>query len=316
MRKRIAYVGLSTPIGYDYQNQASKTKADISSSPNPILDSPFGLFLLFDEVWFLTRSLCPDNLRNASFVKFLDETHESFINEINFESFKQEMSKKEREIYSQQTDRSRTDFKTVIDNLDVDWKISIDNHTHDISVGGSKLFGNPTLDKLLIDMKVITLLDNQNVELITNTITQCWIENENRNFQEIELAEILVIENIPNFLTPKGPYHPCVEEARDNSFLKDFRSWISNQKINSDKKELLDIKEEVEEAIRKAQNELFLKTFDSKSYYKSVGKSMIGDAVGLVIPGASVIGTVVEETRNFFINRERRWQAFIVSQRK
>jgi hypothetical protein len=34
-------------------------------SPNPILDSPFGLMLLYDELWFLTKDLCPTNLRNG-----------------------------------------------------------------------------------------------------------------------------------------------------------------------------------------------------------------------------------------------------------
>ncbi len=315
LKKRIAYVGLSTPIGYDYRNPASKTRNDLSSSPNPVLDSPFGLFLLFDEIWFLTRSLCPENLRNASFVKFLDEIQESFINDINFESLIQELSSQESKIYLQQTHISRADFNTVIDNLDIDWKMGIDGHTHGISIGSSILSGNATLDKLLIDMKVIELLENEDIELITNTLTQCWLEKDNSNLHEIELAEALVIENIPNFLTPKGPYHPCVEEARDNSYLKDFRRWITNQKVNSDKNEIQNIKQEVEEAIRKVQDELFLKSFDTKTHYKSVGKSMIGDAVGIVIPGASTIGTAIEETKNFFSNRERRWQAFIVSLR-
>jgi hypothetical protein len=70
---RIAYVGLSTPLLYDFQYPARKTKADLSSSPNPILDSPFGLMLLYDEIWVLCRSLCPENMRSLDYVKFLDE---------------------------------------------------------------------------------------------------------------------------------------------------------------------------------------------------------------------------------------------------
>ncbi|MBT2727477.1 hypothetical protein J7E63_11080 [Bacillus sp. ISL-75] len=315
MKKRIAYVGLSTPIGYDYRNEASRTKADLTSSPNPILDSPFGLFLLFDEIWFLSRSLCPDNLRDASFVKFLDETHATFINEIDFDIIIQEVGKQESEIYAQNTHKNRVDFQTVINKLDVDWDIGLDNHTHGISIGNSILSGNVTLDKLLFDMKVVKMFEEDGVELITNTLTQRWFENENQNHYEIELSEILVIENIPNFLTPHGPYHSCVEEARDNSYLKDFRKWITSQNLNSKRNELEDIKKEVEEAIRKAQEELFLKSFDYKSHYKSVGKSMIGDAVGVLIPGASTVATAYEETKSFLNNRERRWQAFIVSLR-
>ena len=74
MGKRIAFIGLSTPLFYDYRNPASKAISDLGSSPNPILDSPFGLFLLFDEIWFLCRSLCPQNMRDLPYVKFLDES--------------------------------------------------------------------------------------------------------------------------------------------------------------------------------------------------------------------------------------------------
>ena len=70
---RIAYVGLSTPLFYDYHFPATKAPSDLSSSPNPILDSSFGIMLLFDEIWFLCRSLCPDNMRSLSYVKFMDE---------------------------------------------------------------------------------------------------------------------------------------------------------------------------------------------------------------------------------------------------
>lgn len=48
MKKRRAYVGLSTPLFYDYSKDAKKTNNDKYSSPNPILDTPFGLFLLYE----------------------------------------------------------------------------------------------------------------------------------------------------------------------------------------------------------------------------------------------------------------------------
>jgi hypothetical protein len=70
---RIAYVGLSGPLFYDYGHLATPGPADMQSSPNPILDSPYGLLLLFDELWFLTRSVCPENMRELDYVRFLDE---------------------------------------------------------------------------------------------------------------------------------------------------------------------------------------------------------------------------------------------------
>ncbi len=71
---RIAYIGLSTPISYDYLHYASKASSDTLSSPNPILESPFGLLLLYDEIWFLCRSLYPENMRGLPYIRFLDES--------------------------------------------------------------------------------------------------------------------------------------------------------------------------------------------------------------------------------------------------
>ena len=70
---RIGLVGLSSPVFYDYRHPASIAPSDLSSSPNPVLEGAFGALLLYDELWFLCRSLCPENMRSISCVKFLDE---------------------------------------------------------------------------------------------------------------------------------------------------------------------------------------------------------------------------------------------------
>lgn len=66
--KRIGYIGLSSPIAFDYSNQASRTSNDTTtySSPNPIYMGGLGMLLLYDELWFLCESLCPENMRNQS----------------------------------------------------------------------------------------------------------------------------------------------------------------------------------------------------------------------------------------------------------
>ena len=74
--KRIGYVGLSTPSFYDYRTRASRAPSDRGSSPNPIVEGAFGAMLLYDELWFLCRSLCPENMRSLPYVKFLDERNQ------------------------------------------------------------------------------------------------------------------------------------------------------------------------------------------------------------------------------------------------
>ena len=58
MKRRIAYIGLSYPLLYDYQHQAEMTENDVADSPNPIIESPLGLMILYDELWFLCESIC------------------------------------------------------------------------------------------------------------------------------------------------------------------------------------------------------------------------------------------------------------------
>ena len=37
MKKRVAYIGISYPLLYDYRHQANKSLNDLSDSPNPII---------------------------------------------------------------------------------------------------------------------------------------------------------------------------------------------------------------------------------------------------------------------------------------
>lgn len=71
-----AYIGFSTPVGYDYKNAAVKVPSDTSSSPNPIIVGATGIFVLFDEIWFPCRSICPQSMRCLDYVKFVSEEYD------------------------------------------------------------------------------------------------------------------------------------------------------------------------------------------------------------------------------------------------
>lgn len=313
---RIAYVGLSTPLFYDYRTPVQKAPSDLISSPNPILDNPFGLMLLFDEIWFACRSLCPENMRELPYVKFLDEKKmlppltDVYTNiASSIESDPQIKERYDNFIYGP------SPYEHLVEKM-INWDAAPDNHTHRLKLGNMESNGNSlSLDTLLFDMGVVQRLGND-IELITNSFSQRWFESNHNPFIETKLAEIMLIDSIPNFLTANGPYHPCIDEGRDDSFLKDFRKWVSKQSGEVDDEEIYELKRQVNEEIQKLQNELFLKFLDPKTQYKSSAKILLG-ASASVITGLPIDAAVAmtEQFVSFFKNKERRWQGFVVSSR-
>ncbi|MDR4492421.1 MAG: hypothetical protein R2685_16250 [Candidatus Nitrosocosmicus sp.] len=66
---RVAFVGLSGPTGYDYKNYQDKK----SIIPNPILEAPLGLMVLYDKILFLHPSVCPKSMLKLLLIEFLSE---------------------------------------------------------------------------------------------------------------------------------------------------------------------------------------------------------------------------------------------------
>jgi hypothetical protein len=60
-------IGSSSPVGYYYERAKDKGR------PAPIPESPLSYLLLYEEIWFLSRTLCPYNMENLDFVHFVDE---------------------------------------------------------------------------------------------------------------------------------------------------------------------------------------------------------------------------------------------------
>ena len=309
---RIAYVGLSTPLFYDYRNPASKAPSDLVSSPNPILDSPFGLMLLFDEIWFLCRSLCPENMRELSYVRFLDERKMLPSLEIKTPDFggvamqNDPALSKRYERFNKASSRFFSSYQKFLKRAGVDWQAAPDNHTHKLQIGDSRRSANPvSFDNLLFDMAVVQRIERNDVELVTNSISQRWLDDS--PFMKARLTELLTVENIPNYLTSKGPYHTCIEEARDNPFLRDFRKWITSQTIPQNEKELLQMKREIEAAIQKSEDEIFLKNLGRKRHIVSIGKTLVGAGGDLYfgVPSASIAISVAEEMKALPLTTER-----------
>lgn len=305
MKKRIAYVGLSTPVFYDYKYLAARSKADTHSSPNPILDSPYGLLLLYDEIWFLTRSLCPNNMRTLSYVKFLDEKNE--IPDINLDGLHTPEFLFGKHAIEEYSLVSR-DYENVRKFLSINWERGQDNHTHGLQIGKWVLNGS-SWDPLnvVIDIAIHSKLP-KNVEFITNTFTEKLFKIRiNSTLNQEKLCHVLTIENIINAISPQGPYHSAVEEARNNQHLINFRNFISNYDRSISGKDVEDMNKEVSEALRKTHNKLISKYFDNKFQFISIGKAILS-----LVPDFGGLFSFCDLYYNEIERQRDCWQAFLL----
>lgn len=127
MRK--AFVGLSSPIGYNY----SKNFETENGKPNPLLNSPLGLFLFYDEIWFINRRTCPLNCENLPYVKFLDEEYD--LTKLDLEQFSRENLEIEKYI-PDETLKNSSDCWTKAITLNIGQnRFGVDNHGRGFEIG-------------------------------------------------------------------------------------------------------------------------------------------------------------------------------------
>ena len=211
MKKRTAYIGISYPLLYDYRYQADKSPNDLLDSPNPIIESPLGLMIFYDEILFLCRSVCPNNMRNLPYVRFVDELFPDFC-------FKDllECADEMRDIIFVDNDLSYEDIKSA---LNVGWD-GIDQHTHGLKIGDIRTAASPNHNGFLLDLYVFQALQelyDQDIELVTNS--KYNLGAFNNNSVKAEFIEKIIIPGIPNYIGTSGPYHECMEELRENKYL-------------------------------------------------------------------------------------------------
>lgn len=310
--KRIGYVGLSTPSFYDYKNPASLAPSDESSSPNPIIEGAFGALLLYDELWFLCRSLCPENMRSLDCVKFLDEMSQIPRVDPNW-------LPEPDQIFDPTAiaafNKSSSAYAEVKAQAKVYWDAAADNHSHGLNVSGLHLSGNSwNIKNVVFDVLLAERLP-QKVELITNSFSSRLFKTEASTRDKLLLSEVLILDSVPQFLSPHGPYHPCIEEVRGSSYLSHFRDWIQNEAPLASQKDIKDIKAEVEAKLAESQRKIFLKHLDPKGSYKSLAETMLGIGIDALVPGVSAVKELMGQLSEEKEKQGLRWQGFIIDAR-
>lgn len=306
---RKALIGLSSPIFYDYSQQGERLASELNSSPNPVLDGAYGLFFLYDEVWFLTRCLCPRNMRKASFVHFLDE--EGLITP---EVLETNIDRPEYFFADYQLRRFRDfhrSYWTTVRQVGIHWEARPDNHTQSLDVAGAKVSASSSVETNVIrDIALVARLGNHSFELITNTFTQNLFDRSFRQRQDASLAHELVIGRIPNYLGKLGPYHPCIEECRESRYLADFRDWIAGHPTGLKQNEIQDTQKRVEQEITDLNRRILTRYWDEKRQYTTLGKTLLGK-IPVFGDGLSV-RDLLAQLKEIRESDRTRWQGFLL----
>ena len=234
-----AYIGLSTPIAYGHHEK--------SDEATPLLEAPLGLFLLYDELWFLHRDLCPQNMRELDYVHFLYEEDPQVE-----EAYWWMKSMPAKEIY-QAVDSPFVEGRTpwfpdsygkIIREIapsSVDAQASA-GKIEDLSEPGFDIYPGSDYGAFELDYLLLNLIDKK-LDYISNSIVRergrIPIEKQYESIdRDLLFTERFISKHIPNLQKPCGPYFEEIDDFRQLSSIQDFRAQMRSQRTQVSPEEL------------------------------------------------------------------------------
>lgn len=292
MRKLL--IGASSPIAYSYITERELGR------PSPVLESPVSYCLLYDELWFLSRTLCPPELENLNFVHFVDQ---EFSPKLPFDKVPEE---ERRPLDSWNWD----EWQQTIDLATGDgrrWRC--DNHARGIEFGGVSILPSPGLRaNLFIDRFIATEFGFELAENTPNSRASAYIDSQ---ILQITLSERVIAPRIVAPRAPFGFWHPCLSELRNDGFLKDFRTKIASMDIT----DFASIDAKVSELVGEYERQL-LKSVKDRFSPMDIVYSTSSFLLG-TIPGVGVASGAADWLRVMITKINDRksngWAAFLAS---
>lgn len=291
-KKNKLLIGASSPVGYFYGFDREK----IYGKPCPILESPLSYFLLYDEIWFLSRYICPPNLENLEFVHFIDE-----------ELMREGLPLDFINVYESPFGNFPWDtWNGVIENT-IGRRWSYDNHSRSMSFGDLQISPTPgNYANLVVDRYVASKFD---MDLVENTANAAWSQRIDKDLLQLNITEQLLNSKIASIQTIDGPWHPEILNLRTEPLLKSFRRKAGTIEI----KELDEIDKKVSEISKqfeKVTHDLVQKNFETTGLFYSAASFLIGFApiIGNIVGGAELLKDIRE---NIELRKEKGWVGFL-----
>jgi hypothetical protein len=320
---RRAFIGFSSPIGYDSRFIASQTRNDGDSRPpNARIFGSTGILLLYDEIYFACESLCPENMRGLPYVRFLDQHSakmsliaQNFQSEINaiYQQFQDDRQ-------FQNAGRSSDYHREFCSEI---YQHTFDDHRNGVAFLDGNIFPKCGVLQSIIDQWLISRFQELQFATIINPFTvKSYFSRSGDSgatvettLKRLETSEKLIsLQNSADIATLEGPYHPIIEELREDPLIENYRNWLAESTGTWHNREVTEIVDEVDKKIAEFTLTALAQYVEPTSLIRTVVSVTKGLALDS-LPGASTIVSLSEQAKHYHKRQEFGWQAFIARSR-
>lgn len=303
-----AFIGQSTPIGY--------CTFCLGDEPffQPVLEASTSLFLLYDEIWFLSRELCPYNMRDLPYTFFLNE--EFSPQEIDYQSITSDADDAYR-LYCEADPEYTATYSTNLFSLTRrEWRpdgYCIFENVRGIgSMSAHNGLGQMMADALTAQKFGFSLILNEDTARHIPKVAESRPEFTIVNDVSSLIAEKVIVRGLPCVIQPEGPYFKEIDAFRSDyhlsSHLKEkFSRSGSDASIELTSESIINEIELYSESL--VRNQL-----STKNIYLGVASAIVGQ-----IPVISNIFGAASSANSFYssINsiRKHGWISSVVEAR-
>jgi hypothetical protein len=315
-----AFVGLSGPIGYDFFNTTDKTDERDISAPNPLLEDVTGLLVCYDELVFLSRQLCPADLRGLPYVHFVSDRQDLIAVAAAARDECLELIADEGGVEHVRGERFEPTIAAMTAGASTEFRV--DNHTHYFFAGEDfeAVANAASVENVLVDISIAAAL-GAGTDVVTNSMASAALTETVmdlggiRDFEDwqIDTAQAVATVMMPNRLGPTGAYHESLEDLRAHRNVIEFREMLREQEP-SDPQQLAD---EVSALAWRHAREQLDRFVIGRSKFATVGSAGVGLIGNAVQPGfgSAAKGLLggLRSAREWRRRKEIAWASFVLA---
>ncbi len=294
--------------------------------PRPILENTLGLLLCYDEIWFISRSLCPAAMRNLPYVKFVEDfpdlTNRVIVACDQYGDIARNFSKKLTDAHRKQESEGWNRIWTDIQEA-FPFEMSLDNHSRGVVLSGT-LVGSPfpgAPENAVLDWGVAASLDFD-VDITINTPLARSLSGELTETRRaggltgvhVRAAELLLPVQAADWHGPDGAYHESIEDLREHPNIREFRHYLGS--VDAVDKSGEDLARHVSDLALSHSRDVLERFVKGRGKIKTLGSAAIGMAGNAVQPGlGSVIGGAIsglDFLKERKLRKEVAWSVFVL----